>query len=316
MKYFLLFDTECASCTEVAKRLSALQVDGLEVRALTDPAVGQLFAAAGRELPNKPALVRSDGPLRAVWTGFSMRMRLARIIGVGHAAEIANLVALEVRARGARRSSRDGLSRRRMLGGAAAGAGALIFGAAAPAAAASRQGSTVTTLGAATRQRLLASSVLRQASAVWGEVDDEAITAVTGQGEKVALVSHRGSRAVTVLSTTDSEPVAITLLPNAETQSLGYYLPSGAPVVEQTVRDGKLDTHRLTTSPHGTAEPRGVPEFARCFSICVQAEGDIDAQCIVSCIGCVGGSGLSCVSCGICAGPSAVRCARSCGDEL
>lgn len=312
--WFLLFDTECALCTNAARRLRDLEVQDLELKSFTEPAIIELFQRSGEPVPTEPTLVRSDGNSLATWTGLAMRLRLVRLIGIRRAADIASLIAVDVRAHTQRNNKKGIVSRRRLLGGTATGAGALIFGAAGPATASPAE-HTVVTLSPETRKRVLSHPLIRTAGSVWGTVQDSEITAAKGRGETVAIIPHKDSHAFTVLDINTFQ-VALTLLPSEESRSLRYYLPSGTPLIEQVVTDGRVETRILTESPaQDSAEPDSVKAFTACFLGCMNAEG-VDASWLVSCIGCANGSTLDCVSCTICAGPPGVKWSKECQDLL
>jgi hypothetical protein len=316
MSFFLLFDTQCPSCTRVAKQLDRLGVRDLEVRSLHDPELAEHFASAGLPAPAGPALVRVEAGSIKVWTGFGMRMRLARLLGFRRATAIVGLVLAEAKARKDRHDgSTTQVTRRRLLGGtAAAGLGALVFGVARPAAA-GESGAVVTPLDAQARRRVLANPAVVTGRNVWGEVDEAGISTVTAEGETVVVLLHQGSRAITVVGTEDGA-FALTMVPDPGTRSLRYYLPSGSPIAEQTVQGSTVDTHVLTESPHQPpVEPEGVKEFTTCMVGCLNA-ADISAECLGSCLSCATGSILGCVNCGLCAGPKAYRCVQQCKDFL
>lgn len=320
---FLLFDTTCPACTNVARRLRELDVHDLSVRSLHDPEIVEVFQSTGTPVPNKPALVHIGGPeTLTVYTGLAMRMRLARMLGARRAAEIVGLAAAEVQAHVARRTEDKRWSRRRLLGGAAGATGALVFGAALPSAAASGAPRRGTPLTAAAKQRLLASPRLQKAARIWGAVDDGAIETVIGDGERLVAVPHRGgTRAVTLLRLDDDDALGVTITPNPDETGIRYHLAeSGLPIAELSVHNGQVATRALDYSaapPGADPEPLGVREFTTCFVVCIGAT--VPPECIAQCIACVtGGLLVKAVACPYCLGCArlGVRCANECKDLL
>jgi hypothetical protein len=320
--YFVLFDTECPSCTDVARRLQERGISDLEVRAQTDPAMVDLFSESGRRPPNKPCLVRINGDKLEVWSGITMRLRLARMLGFSNAVEIVSLLAMEAKAKATRRSdTASRLSRRSLLGGAAGGAGALVFGTAAPAMARPHR-ERAFALNNDAKQLVLASPAVRQAGRVWGASEPSEIVASTSaSGETVAMIPHRGSiNAFTFVSVDrPDDALGITIAPVPSGEGIRYYLASGTPLAEQVVVDGEVRASRLdagTAPPGAEPEPLGVREFSACFVGCMGA--NVTPECAIACLNCLLGNSriFSCPSCAVCAGPRGLECARNCRSLL
>lgn len=87
----------------------------------------ELLARAGLAEHMKPVLLVVDGDRVLAYTGWALRWRLARLVGVRRAADIARLAVAEG---GARLQAGTGLSRRGAIGAALAGLGAAVAGAA------------------------------------------------------------------------------------------------------------------------------------------------------------------------------------------
>src|SRR5438105_15948335 len=61
MEHILLFDGDCAACSEAARAVARMGVPGLEVRPLTDSRVLARLRQVGLEQSWRPALLEDDG---------------------------------------------------------------------------------------------------------------------------------------------------------------------------------------------------------------------------------------------------------------
>jgi hypothetical protein len=304
VRHFLVFDSECVSCSRVAHAVRSLGVRGLDVKPSNDPELRAALARFGRTVPDGPALVSVNGDRIRCRTGLLMRIQLARLIGYRRSRDMIRLLALETQARG----ERDGMSRRRLLGGAVAAAGLAIAGSAIPAyGKPSGQGTRPAT--SAEHDRVLALPDVQQASSQWGKVNETGLMVLTDDGgTEVVALPHTGSNAVTYVENTATSPAVVTIL--VAGQQMRFYLPDGTPVVTAAVDDDGT----LTIAPAvPDVEPDGKKEFAACMVTCLSAH--LDASCVVSCIGCAG-SPVSCVACALCAGPKGVTCVKHCKHFL
>lgn len=312
MKYALLYDTNCPACTRVAKRLRELNVRDLQVKSLADPDVVAKFGNAGRLVPTRPALIRVDGESLRVWTGFGMRLKLARLLGFGRAGEILELASLEAEARASRRT---GMSRRKLLGRTAIGIGAVVFGSGTVPANADKPARSSAPLGDDAKQRVLSSPAIQESVRVWGELDDSSFTGTESAGVATALVRHRDTNAFTIVDAHGGN-LGMTFV-FTEEHTIRYYLPSGHPLGEQVVDSGELRMRELTTPAPNAVEPtpQGKEAFIRCWLRCMGFEGI--AECFEDCIGCVESpSWPGCTSCALCVGPRGYKCVWECKDQL
>ncbi|QWF85839.1 hypothetical protein [Amycolatopsis sp. CA-230715] len=315
MSYFLVFDAECAPCTQVAAAIRDLKIENLSVVSRTDPSVRQAFERSGRDVPGVPALVRVEGNRVRCWTGMALRVRLARLVGVHRARTLVRLLVLEASAKARRRGSGKSLTRRRLLGGAAAGAGLAIF-ARGTATAAAGGSSGMRAATSAERDRALARAEVREAAAVWGVTDEQTVTVLAaGTSDECVALSHAGGTTVTYLDTAVDSSAAVTIVTDRDAGALKFFLPEGTPVAVAT-RDGdavRVSAAKPGSGPRGV-EPMGRAEFVQCMVLCLGAH--IDGDYVVSCIGCAAGGLLSCAACAYCAGPKAVRCVKHCSHFL
>jgi hypothetical protein len=92
--------------------------------------------------------------------------------------------------------------------------------------------------------------------------------------------------------------------------------PDGSPIGTTRVeRDGRVHSVAATGATfvdgrRTSAEPAAVP-FVECFIACVGLSGV--AGCAEDCLTCaLTRSIIACAECGVCAGPKAIKCARTC----
>jgi len=93
MKRYLLFDSGCSLCTEVARRVEEAAGGWLEARSLRDPEMQALLDKAKPGWKWEPTLVEVDGDEVRVYQGFRMRLRMVQGLGPVRAVQVARLVA-------------------------------------------------------------------------------------------------------------------------------------------------------------------------------------------------------------------------------
>jgi hypothetical protein len=245
-----------------------------------------------------------------------------RLIGIRRSREILGLLAMDARAQVARRSGRRrGLTRRGLLSGAATGLGAIVLGNA-DTATASPTAPQTEPLDAGTRQQVLSATAVQNASEHWGAPVEEAVTGVRSpNGELVAIVPHSTNMYAFTAVSVEDPTLCVTVVINEVRDGIRYYMPDGTPLAEQRAdHTGKLTTSKLDYTPADSGDspaPASVEEFTVCFAACIGL--NVGPECVLACIACVAGGlpGLAqCPICGICAGPTAIQCARACRPFL
>lgn len=117
MTYILVFDAGCELCSAVAAKAEEAAAGKLEVRAASDPGIARLRGT--NERPSKPLLLRLSGsearPELRQFSGWALRWRLARLLGVRRALELQGMVSRGLRA--------EGISRKAFLKRSGVGAG-------------------------------------------------------------------------------------------------------------------------------------------------------------------------------------------------
>ncbi|MFC4335464.1 hypothetical protein [Salininema proteolyticum] len=314
--YTLIYDSECPSCSKVAKHVHDLGIDSLGTASSNDRSLRANITEHGLSLPDKPSLlVNSDSKVR-IYTGWRMRLQLAKVIGSKRASELIRLAWAEAQARQERKKA---VNRRTLLGGAVAGAGAAITGAATAQAAPNSGASSVSSsiaepLGADELSVLIDKPEVSRSAAVWGEVNRHDVARFAADdGDQVLVMSHGDDRRyATFLSETDpSVGVTVEYVPGEPT--IRYFTPEGVPIAEFST-DGETVTSSQIASENVPASAQigvqGMKEYAACLTLCLG--GKVDAGCISACGHCATGSWINCGKCGLCAGGSGVRCAKDC----
>ena len=92
MKRYLLFDSGCSLCTEVAKRVEEASDGWLEARSLREPEMQQLLDRAKPGWKWEPTLVEIDGDEVRVYQGVQMRVRMIGGLGVQKSWEIVRFI--------------------------------------------------------------------------------------------------------------------------------------------------------------------------------------------------------------------------------
>ena len=196
--YYLLFDSGCMHCSEVARYIQDLGIPELGIRSLRDPQVRDLLVSSGLEgRAQRPLLLRDDDGRHSVQAGIRMRASLFRLLGLRGSMTVVHLARTAQRARG--QASDHEVTRRRAMrwvtGGIAAGAVATIFGPRSAMAADRSKASGQDDLAA-----LRAAPAIQTAIATFG-APDWGKTAWYGRGrDGVAAIVHPSSDIVTYAS--------------------------------------------------------------------------------------------------------------------
>jgi len=311
MPYTLLFNGGCASCSKAAREIVEMSLPGLEVRALTDPAVLERIGQAGLEPPDRPALLIDDGDRLRIATGWAMRAALARLAGWNRADRIVRLVSIEHRARAA---SRPGTITRRSALGRGLAALAAVVGSTLLPRSVTNAAAADGVFGAANAdvQRALGAQSVRDAIATWGPV--LSTVKVVNQGTESVLAfgfTNHPDLALLVDNTAAATPantaaLGMTVITTGSGR-IRLFDTSGQALVDVSVRSGNVVVTDVSTSR--------VPEFIQDierFLGCLGAH--VSAGCVLNCIGCVTGGFftqlIDCPQCILCAGPAAIHCAR------
>jgi predicted DCC family thiol-disulfide oxidoreductase YuxK len=322
-RHVLLFDGDCAACSNAARLVRELALPDLEVLALRDPRLGEMLDAVGRPVPDRPSLLVTDSDQVQVLSGWSMRRQLASMIGWRRSRTITRLLIIERRARIARDIETVGPSRRRFVGvGVAGGVGLALF----PRSTAARQKATTqpsyAPAAASDVDRALASSSVGRAMHTWGPVE-ASVTEVRDGAERVLLFTHReahGHIVTLVDNSADAKtgsPISLSMgtSPTAG-GGLRFYTVDGVPLADLTVMSNGNTGIVPVAQPGG--QPTIVPEFSvRCWLLCLQGFNiyNVSPGCLSACEACFGlyGGAIQCAHCFICAGGThAVTCAKRC----
>lgn len=92
MHRYLLFDSGCSQCTEIAQAVEQAAAGGLEARSLRDPAMQRLLAQACPHWRWQPTLLEVEGERVRAFTGLALGLRLMRVLGLRRARRPAKLV--------------------------------------------------------------------------------------------------------------------------------------------------------------------------------------------------------------------------------
>lgn len=82
MNRYLLFDSGCSLCTEIARRVEEASNGWLEARSLRDPEMQSLLDRAKPDWRWEPTLVEVNGDNVHVYQGLKMRLHFLRILGI------------------------------------------------------------------------------------------------------------------------------------------------------------------------------------------------------------------------------------------
>ena len=92
MHRYLLFDSGCSQCTEIAQAVEQATQGGLEARSLRDPTMQRLLAQARPHWRWQPALLEVAGDRVRAFTGLAMGLRLMGVLGLRRVWRLAKLV--------------------------------------------------------------------------------------------------------------------------------------------------------------------------------------------------------------------------------
>ena len=92
MHRYLLFDSGCSQCTEIARAVEQAAQGGLEARSLRDPTMQRLLAQARPHWRWQPTLLEVEGERVRAFTGLALGLRLATGLGLRRAGRLAKLV--------------------------------------------------------------------------------------------------------------------------------------------------------------------------------------------------------------------------------
>lgn len=92
MERYLLFDSGCSKCTQLASAVQSKTEGWLSVRSLRDETIHQLLNRAKPNWRWEPTLLEIDGEQIRVFTGIAMRVRIMTELGPVRAWDLAKLV--------------------------------------------------------------------------------------------------------------------------------------------------------------------------------------------------------------------------------
>jgi len=92
MHRYLLLDSGCSQCTEIAQAVEQATQGGLEARSLRDPTMQRLLAQARPRWRWQPALLEVAGDRVRAFTGLAMGLRLAMTLGPHRALQLIKLL--------------------------------------------------------------------------------------------------------------------------------------------------------------------------------------------------------------------------------
>ncbi len=92
MKYHLLFDSGCSTCTKLARAIEDESGGRLAIRSLHDPQVQALLKKARPGWQWQPSLLELEGERPRVFTGLAMAARLVRDLGPRRAWRVGRLM--------------------------------------------------------------------------------------------------------------------------------------------------------------------------------------------------------------------------------
>jgi predicted DCC family thiol-disulfide oxidoreductase YuxK len=318
--YVLLFDAGCPVCGGLARRLSEATGGEVELQDLHhSSAHEQVISILGPKAATKPSLVATDdyGAVTRAWQGWGMRIQLARILGPRKALAALALVQQELAARAAKAkgetSERGGLRRRSLFTGAFGG---LALGATAQGSASAASGAgSASGMRSATSPELnavLASRDVGVAAGAFGPVIESGAQLLDAEGERVVLLSHRGSDVIPVADPADGG--ALSLLTDQKANRLRIFAPDGTELFYfDTSHEGAMTPFLADGTSPTAADPQRVGLiYALCILTCLLADG-VDQGCANTCFTCtVEGSFFSCLACAACAGPKINKCRKQC----
>jgi predicted DCC family thiol-disulfide oxidoreductase YuxK len=330
-KHVLLFDSDCAACSKVARAVQELAVTDLEVLTLRDAQVAGALSQAGLAAPDRPSLLVTgdddDDDVRLL-SGWSMRRRLVGMVGWWRARTITRLLISEWRARRAREAPLASPSRRRAIGTAVAGVAGWAMlprlpGAGRPAV----QETSYAPAAEADVQRALASEPVRRAIRTWGQFQPQAMEVTEGSERILAFFHGEGDGEITTVVDNSADarlgaPMSLSMgkSPSVE-HGIRFYTVDGVPLSDIKIgADGKLTVMPLTQQSNVNNSVPDAPGFSiGCWLICMQGMNIYPSPgCEAACNACFDllGANIVCAHCLACAGGvKAVTCARRCQER-
>lgn len=320
----LLFDGDCAACSRVARLIHELAIADLEVLGLRDEKVAQALDHAGLSAPDRPSLLVTDGDRLRILSGWSMRRRLASMIGWRRSRTIVRLLASEWHARTTRAAEATGTSRRGFVGTATAGVVGLAM---LPRSIMGRTASAnvaYVPADAADVERALASVPVQRAVQTWGPVRSAVMEVKDGAERVLVFTHHTGEDQVITFVDNSADarhgtPVSLSMAesPSAN-HGIRYYTVDGTPMAD-IVMGAHGKTEALPVSEHHDAGKYGfmMPDgfHLRCWLLCLQEFNvNLSPGCFQNCEECFELiSARACVLCAACAGGAkAIACAKRC----
>lgn len=322
---FLLFDSNCTACSSTAHRVTELGRGRIAPRSLQDPAVrAQLDELRPGWTTDEPLIIEETSDGARVLSGVAMRRRIVKEVGIRHGLELWRLS----REASAMREPAAGMTRMRFLRRAAAVAGGAALAGTGAASAAGAKGngasrSATELLGSDTRavQRLRSSRAVAEAGHAFDGADLTGALRVpaTAETPETLVVALRKEAVLVVADHATASETGL-VLQSAQTSSgleIVWKQPNGSPIGTTRVeRGGRVRSvaatgatfvdGRRTSAGAGAAVP-----FIECFIACVGLSGV--AGCADDCLSCaVTRNIIACAKCGACAGPKAIKCARTC----
>jgi predicted DCC family thiol-disulfide oxidoreductase YuxK len=315
MRHILLFQGSCAACSKVARMVDNLSVSGLETLSIESAEATQLLAMAGVETLERPSLLIVDDGQVEIKNGWAMRRRLARVIGARRGTALVQLSIAEWHAAASRKLMPSSAGRRGFLGGAAAAIAGLILlpGKAFASAEDVPAEGSVAVPSAESVQRALLSQPMKTAVRTWGPTDDK-VHEVTRGAQRVLAFQHSRDNVVTFVDISQAasatKPTAVSMGRGADGASLRFYTVQGTPLADITKSGSSI---KVAAPPKAPAdEPDDLFSYI-CFVGCLGSS--VSVACANACFSCDPGQLASlpnCLYCAVCAGPSAIGCARQC----
>jgi hypothetical protein len=323
MDRYLLFDSGCQACRDLAAEVEEAAGSWLRARSLHDPQMRALLDRARPGWRWEPTLLIVDGESLRAYTGAALAGRLITGVGPRRAARIARLTERAAR-------QRVGDNRRRFLrisGGAVASLAIVPWLAKGdPAAASLGTGSGVITHALASTDpviaHLRARADVRQAEASHGSANwSAALLSTTSETSLVAKGIHQvvivplGSTGTALLASYEVSNASPVLIFGVAQTSSGVTFPLTTP---GGVSIG--DLHPQATGAMVYAQPTVTGAVTAavswgCFGNCIKAYlPKIGGICGSTCANCVTSPGwVYCSVCVTCAGLVVYGCYKSCG---
>lgn len=344
MTHYLLFDSQCLSCSSLAQAIESESQGWLAARSLHEAEMQALLNRARPGWKWEPTLLEVDGERVRVFTGLALRRKMLLGLGPKRAWRVAQLITQT----GQLHSAEEAHHGRRSLlklGGALTGAVALGLGWGLP-----DLSAYAATIPAGHRQTihtvlhpndpaiaaLKATRVVRRAtrqfgSPQWNQVYQ--LTHSTG-GNVGYLILHQTSEQETrflLVKNLDNpkqtQGVVGRIIPTGgNTRDIHWHMPNGLHVATTTVEEKTASTQLHLSAPAAmgphrrrvVAKDATVDSAASCFVGCLIAYGDeVGILCEADCAACVAAPETIalCVICAVCAGGVIFECWAYCQSQ-